>query len=193
MSDWVSSDLHFFHRKITEYCPESRGMFQSVDEMNEHVVNTFNDMIQPHETLFILGDISFGSVDKTIELLTRIKCKKFLIHGNHDVKMLQNSVFRNAYPKMRIINDSPYQEIKVDVDGKSHNVVLFHYSIESWHRKHYGAIHLHGHHHSPKAVPHNGRAIDVGLDGNNMKPHNLPDLIRMMLEIPIHSNDHHAG
>ena len=75
------------------------------------------------------------------------------------------------------------------------NFVLMHYPIASWNNMNRGWIHLHGHVHLPsnKKVSQ-GRAMDVGVDGNNLKPVSLKDVLKLK-DRPIKSlslpEDHH--
>jgi calcineurin-like phosphoesterase family protein len=59
-----------------------------------------------------------------------------------------------------------------------------------------GVIHLHGHVHLPKHLKlGEGRSLDVGMDGNDMKPYSLDDVMRLVKNQPIKKlvlpKDHH--
>jgi calcineurin-like phosphoesterase family protein len=71
-----------------------------------------------------------------------------------------------------------------------------HYPIASWHNMNDGVIHLHGHVHLPENKKiSQGKAMDVGVDGNNMKPYSLNEIISIMNKQPIAKlslpQDHH--
>ena len=74
-------------------------------------------------------------------------------------------------------------------------IVLCHYPIASWHDMNKGVMHLHGHVHLPsdKRIAQ-GRAMDVGVDGNNLKPVSLKEVLGLR-ERPIKNlsipKDHH--
>ena len=78
---WVMSDTHFGHKKIIAMCgrPENHEelMFKSLSEIPEN------------DVLIHLGDICMGKDsdhhDKYIEPL---KCRKWLVRGNHDPKSI---------------------------------------------------------------------------------------------------------
>jgi len=75
------SDTHFFHKNIIQY---SDRPFMDVDDMNEQLVNNFNE-VATHDTVSIwVGDVSFKGVIFTNELLDRCKGYKILVVGNHD-------------------------------------------------------------------------------------------------------------
>ena len=57
-----------------------------------------------------------------------------------------------------------------------------HYPIASWNKLGQGVIHLHGHLHLNKNQKiHQGRSMDVGVDGNLYKPYNISDIQNIML------------
>jgi calcineurin-like phosphoesterase family protein len=59
-----------------------------------------------------------------------------------------------------------------------------------------GVIHLHGHVHLPSHLKiGDGKAMDVGVDGNNMAVYSLQEIVNIMKKQPIASlrlpKDHH--
>ena len=95
---YFTSDLHFGHKNILEYCPNFRN-FQSVDEMDEYLVYLWNKTVTPDDEIYNLGDFSFyNSVEKTEQILTRLNGKHSLILGNHDNLINENKdLFKNRY------------------------------------------------------------------------------------------------
>jgi calcineurin-like phosphoesterase family protein len=73
--------------------------------------------------------------------------------------------------------------------------VLSHYPLQSWHGLNKGVIHLHGHVHLPKNLKFgNGKKMDVGVDGNDLNPYLIDDIIKIMNKRDIASDmirDHH--
>ena len=57
---WFTSDLHFNHKRIIEYEPTTRP-FASVEEMNETLIKNWNSVVQPEDTVYVLGDFIMGS------------------------------------------------------------------------------------------------------------------------------------
>lgn len=55
------------------------------EEMNEALISIWNSTIQPKDTIFHLGDFSFGNVEETMAILQRLNGKIHLIQGNHDI------------------------------------------------------------------------------------------------------------
>ena len=57
---WLTSDFHFGHDR--EFVWKARG-YSSVEEMNEIQIEKFNSLVQPDDTIYILGDLMLGNND----------------------------------------------------------------------------------------------------------------------------------
>jgi hypothetical protein len=87
-----------------------------------------------------------------------------------------------------------YNEINLTMDKFS--FVCMHYPIASWDGMNANMIHLHGHTHLPKHLRiADGRAMDVGIDGNDLEPISLDQIISLLKDQPIKKlclpKDHH--
>lgn len=78
---FITADLHFGHKKIMEY--ESRP-FDSVEEMDETLIENWNSIVSREDKVFVLGDVGFYGKQKMSECISRLKGKKLLVMGNHD-------------------------------------------------------------------------------------------------------------
>src|SRR5699024_1596488 len=59
--------------------------FSTMEEHNQTIVDGINSTVGEDDTLYCLGDWSFGGLDKIWEFRKQIKCKNIhLILGNHD-------------------------------------------------------------------------------------------------------------
>ena len=159
MNDWWTSDNHFFHKKIIQYCKRSRP-FDTIEDMNEHMVTVWNDRVKPGDNVYHCGDLSFGTHEKTNSILSRLNGNIHLILGNHD-KVFHGEL-RNHLTEITAYKELPTQKYGVPI-------VMFHFPIESWNRKDYGSIHLHGHLHSssghhPCEIIEN--RMDIGVDAH---------------------------
>ena len=50
------SDLHFGHYNIIKLC---RRPFKDADEMDEILISNWNAIVQPEDTVYILGDLCY--------------------------------------------------------------------------------------------------------------------------------------
>lgn len=193
--DYISSDLHFDHKNIIKYSPDTRGFLNDVDEMNEYIVKTFNQIVSDDDRLYLLGDIGFGSPERTMDFLKRLNGEKVIIHGNHDRKLVASSIFQQ--PSQRrlagIVEDTPYKVISKTVPNGKYGVVLFHFRIANWDGAHHGSIHLHGHEHGngPQSTT---RCMDIGVDTViGMMPYKLDTVVEKLAKRPMHYEGHHDG
>lgn len=78
---WFTSDTHFGHKNILEYEKEARP-FETVEEMNETLIDNWNKTVRPKDIIYHLGDFAFGRVN--IGIADRLNGRKRIIMGNHD-------------------------------------------------------------------------------------------------------------
>lgn len=87
---WVISDTHFNHANILTFKSDKgvpvRGQFSSVEEMNETMIERWNEVVKPGDKIYHLGDVLFGpdKKDWLNKNMPRLAGKKRLIFGNHD-------------------------------------------------------------------------------------------------------------
>ena len=154
---YFTSDLHFWHRNIIEYC---KRPFASVEEMNEGLIDRWNNRVRSTDTIYVLGDVSFGDADQTDQVLLRLNGFKHLIIGNHDRHGRHSR--KTPYPwENHFLTIADYKRVKVE----GHKFVLCHFPFASWER---GYVNLHGHTHGMH--PSYYRQHDVGVDSNNYEP-----------------------
>ena len=75
------SDTHFNHENIIKYCDRP---FKDIKEMNETIINNWNEMVKENDIVYHLGDIALGDKKQLINIGSRLNGKKYLIKGNHD-------------------------------------------------------------------------------------------------------------
>jgi len=78
MTYWFTSDTHFGHNKIIEYC---KRPFKSLEEMNETLIKNWNEVVKTDDTVFHLGDFSFRGFHT---YKNRLNGNIILVQGNHD-------------------------------------------------------------------------------------------------------------
>jgi calcineurin-like phosphoesterase family protein len=201
---YFTSDTHYGHSNICSATtkwenPEGNvRQFSSLEEMNSTIINNINSVIKPSDILFHLGDWSFGGFDKIEEFRNQINCKNIhLILGNHD-----NHIERNKNGVQKLFS-SVQHYINLDLrrpNGKlidKFKFVCMHFPIASWDNMNQGVIHLHGHVHLPKHLKvGNGKSLDVGVDGNDLNPYSLDEVLNLMENQPIDKlslpKDHHV-
>lgn len=167
MTIWISSDHHFGHTNIIEFCNRP---WETAKEMNESLIKNWNEKIGPEDEVYILGDMMMGNSAYWESTLNKLKGKLHLIVGNHDRKFIKQS-----YVQERMIWIKDYYELRVeDKDGhnkKSQLIILSHYAMLAWNGSYRNSFMLYGHSHT--RLDHmntNVRRLDVGVDGHNYYP-----------------------
>lgn len=79
--NWFTSDTHFGHRAVIEYC---KRPFRDVAHMNTALIDNWNACVKPTDTIYHLGDVSFLGVIQTKVILSKLNGYKILVRGNHD-------------------------------------------------------------------------------------------------------------
>jgi calcineurin-like phosphoesterase family protein len=196
---WITSDPHYNHKNICRSVTNWRTQdgdvptyntrdFQSIDQMNDALVNNINFKVGQNDTLIILGDIAFGGFESIGKFLDRLVCKNIhLVLGNHDHHIRNNRENIQEF----FISVSDYLQVRIN----DQDFVLSHYPFSSWNGLNKGVIHLHGHVHlSNQNKWGNGKRLDVGVDGNGYFPYKITEIVHMMDRREIGSdlsNDHH--
>ena len=171
MNTWVTSDLHFGHANIMNFCAKTRP-YNDVKHMNESMVLDWNAQVQPDDTVYILGDLAFMPAAEAVKLFNRLNGDKILVEGNHDRKILRDPVFRKCFAEI-------HNYLEVRHDGTL--VVMFHYPIAEWNQCHRGAVHFHGHLHGNPSGIEQYRALDVGMDATGSVVTFMQDAIRLAM------------
>lgn len=158
---FFTSDTHYNHSNICKGTSRWDDLsntrdFDSLDLMNDIIVDGINSKVGKDDVLFHLGDWSFGGKDKILEFRKRIKCENVqIILGNHDENIIKHYNNTNIFD----IIDS-YREIKIHKT----NFILCHYPIQSWNGMSKDSIHLHGHVHGEYFGNEPKNRLDVGID-----------------------------
>ena len=72
---FLTSDCHFGHKNIIKYEPDSRGQFDSIEEMNETIIQNWNSVVNNEDTVYVLGDFFMGHISTIEPILNRLKGK----------------------------------------------------------------------------------------------------------------------
>jgi calcineurin-like phosphoesterase family protein len=119
-----------------------------------------------------------------------------LVHGNHDHHIRRNK--GDIQEIFTTCSDYIHLDLRIP-NGKEirkYSFACMHYPICSWDGMNANVMHLHGHVHLPSHLRiAEGRAMDVGCDGNNLYPINVEEIISLLKNRPIAKltlpKDHH--
>lgn len=134
--NYFISDLHLGHENVISF---DNRPFNSIEEHDKCIIMSWNNKINIDDDVYILGDISWYNVTKTIEILNNLNGYKHLIVGNHDKRFLKNKEFRDCFVEI-----CDYKELYLN---KDESIVLCHYPIPCFKNHYYGWYHFYGHVH----------------------------------------------
>jgi len=187
------ADLHHGHTKIIDIC--NRPVYIEYDGIKDLKLNkeyknlldkahtewlvkdVINKWVNKNDTIFFIGDLSMANKVEAEKFIDRLNGNKFLIIGNHD-KNIQNST---RFTQITIRKNFTYSKFGLNI-----HIVLDHFPLASWDRKHFNSWHLYGHVHG--RFKNNGLSFDVGIDNPELKeitggiyrPLNLLEIIEIM-------------
>ena len=179
-----SSDLHFWHTNVIVFdkrpflFDDNLGYPKDlkdksnldVESMNETLIENWNNVVEPNDVVFYLGDFCWRGKTTHQEILDRLNGKIYFIMGNHDDYKVLSSLDRFEMIADYIDLWVQYGEEKDD----RVQICLFHYAIDGWDRQHHGSWHIHGHSHQTRHEHnpdyYNRKVIDAGCNGHNYEP-----------------------
>ena len=159
---WFTADSHFNHFNILKYCDRP---FKMIKEHDDCLIENWNSCIKDTDTVYHLGDFGFGRIEYLLKIRHMLKGKIHLILGNHD-KAIKGAL-KDSFESVSLYKKITIQDREMDHPCK---IILFHYPIERWSKKHFGAFHFHGHSHGTCPTPPGTARMDVGVDCFNYYP-----------------------
>lgn len=153
---FVIADTHFGHRRILEFEAKARP-FATIEEHNEALVERWNSVVRPRDTVWHLGDVLFGK--RTFWYLSRLNGTKKLVAGNHD-----------QYPTQ----DYLQYFSRVVGAAEVRDCILTHIPVHPGQFSRF-KFNIHGHLHSKKLD--DPRYICVSAEHTNLTPVPLDDLL----------------
>lgn len=163
---FFTADTHFNHTNILKFCNRP---FNSVEQMNETLIDNWNRVVGKDDTVFHLGDFCLGGAAEWTKLLDRLNGKIYLILGNHDLKNIRQG----------FIQRFEHVALQMFITVDKQKIYLSHYPFLCFEGSYKDVWQLFGHVHTRK----NNTGIDaerlqylyptqydVGVDNNDFKP-----------------------
>ena len=172
------SDTHFRDQAIFDKC---KRPFKSLKEMEEAIVNNWNNKVSDNDIVYVLGDIVKDDDASAIQIFSRLKGHKHLIVGNHDHDLLE------VISKSKVFESTKFIDLIIDKERK---VCICHYPLMDWMEFNRSGFLVYGHIHNK--TPKNGEpyrmmkefyrnlpAYNCGVDVCNFEPKSLDELISL--------------
>lgn len=184
MKTFFTSDTHFFHSRIIQYCLRP---FADATDMNEQLIANWNNVVSPDDVVYHLGDFAFGDASGVDRVMRRLNFKHFhFVKGNHD-KPFCDWYYSNKDDTYFAPKVSLYpSHLEVKIEGNK--FTLCHYAMRVWNESHRGALHLYGHSHGTLPDDPNSKSFDVGVDCHNFTPISLERVLHLMSKKKMEQN-----
>ncbi len=188
---YFSADTHFNH---TNTLRREKRPFETKEEFDRYVINTWNSQVKKEDTIYVLGDfLNFnfekGDSDswiKSIYYPKKIKCDVVLIIGNNEERLIKK-VFKgnfNLFKEFAI--NAGFKDVKRE-DFLEYNGYLFFLNhFPSKHKDNF--INLFGHVHRSTGI-YKPFGINVGCDLNYFKLYSIDEILDILQQKSIFWDD----
>lgn len=157
---WVWSDIHWGHKNIIKYADGARP-FESVEHMNQALIDNYLAVVKDGDIVIFGGDISFMGVPATNDILHLLPGYKIQIVGNHDID-------RKGEPMKMHFNERHLCMVRdIEAYGISEQLLITHYPLD---RVPPNCYNLHGHIHQNLANDWN---INMCVEHTGCAPMNM--------------------
>jgi len=166
---WFVSDTHWGHANILKFKTadgDPLRVFESVEHMDETMVENWNRVVATCDIVYHLGDVYFGQGH---QVLPRLKGRKRLILGNHDTA--KNPEVLNNFQKILMWRMFP-----------EFNILLTHVPVHPGSLEFKTRFNMHGHLHRNRVKDANGidkRYINVCVENINYTPIHLEEILEL--------------
>lgn len=166
MTNWVVADTHFDHFNIIEYTGRP---FSSVEEMNKTMIDNWNRVVKPEDTVYHLGDFSYGrgSEENIASIVEQLNGDIILIKGNHDNKT------RQWYLK------AGFKDFYGGIEKYTEHIYLSHSPLNNLKAP---IVNIHGHIHEKNPYRENYYCVCVEQACMNYTPRNLDKMVEYINE-----------
>ena len=161
---WFISDTHFNHDRDFIYV--TRG-FESVNEMNQILVEKWNSIIKPDDTVYHLGDLFLGDLEKGLKIVKSLHGHIHLTIGNHDTEM-RLSALKNIIDEI---------QFGYRMKFRKGCLLLSHYPQITNNSDHFFTYSIHGHTHNPNIFCEFPLMYNVSCEAHNCNPIAYEDIL----------------
>lgn len=160
------SDLHLGHLNVVKTCARP-FLYTYIKEMDDVLINNWNCVVQPQDTVYYLGDLSLHQFHSSVNYLKILNGNINFIEGNHDCD--------NSIPSMMKFKIIEYNSIKFYLIHDPSSVPE---GFNGW------IIHGHKHNSDLKNFPlinFKTKRINISAELTNYQPIRLDYLYHLMM------------
>lgn len=175
MNVFFTSDEHYGHRNIIDYC---KRPFSCVEEMEEGLVGRHNSVVRPGDLVYHVGDMFWRplGLEGALRIMNRLNGMHFYVLGNHEEVMKWNPELQSRFIWVR-------ERTKIRPNGGAPSgIVLDHFAGRVWDGSTHGSWQLYGHTHNVLEEEPYLLSCDVGVDAWDYTPVSLEQLNTKMAD-----------
>lgn len=172
------ADIHFNDLRVFNKCSRP---FANLEEYKNEIIKRWNTKVNEDDTIYVLGDIAEDSFTEVFGILKQLKGIKYMIIGNHDLKMLA------TYKSCGVFKSVEFMAL---IDDNGRKVCLCHYPVMDWMEFSRGGYLVYGHIHNKTgknnpAYPQikeffkDKLGYNAGVDVCNYEPVTLDEMIKL--------------
>ena len=160
MKYFFTSDQHFGHKRIIEYCNRP---FKNTEEMDAEIIKRHNSVVKENDIVVHCGDFTLIHNTELVfrNYVSKLNGNNIFLKGSHDKWLNTVAMTKERWEK--------------NIDGLY--IVCDHYSGRVWPRSHHGSFQCYGHSHGN--LERIGLQYDVGVDNNDFYPVSI-DKIKLL-------------
>ncbi|MGO3728002.1 MAG: metallophosphoesterase, partial [Enterococcus viikkiensis] len=126
------SDTHFFHENLLGDNDFAPRLFDSVEEMNQQMVDAWNAVVNEKDTVYHLGDVAMHpqyeqGFSDIYKILVQLKGKIVFIKGNHDSRTFFKYLEKHDPGMENGATKFEFQDVGAIVKFNHHQYYLTHY------------------------------------------------------------------
>jgi calcineurin-like phosphoesterase family protein len=166
----ITSDTYFGRKSIIK----KRG-FDSIEEMNNTMIKSWNETVEPDDTVYHLGNFAWDPFHANL-VLQQLNGHIIFLKGNHD-KALHEAV---AVKRSVELHECGILEIP------NLGIVLSHYPMLDWRGKEKGTINFHGHDYKKYKTDIQENRVNICSDLWQLKPaavESVKDILKEFKEL----------
>lgn len=169
---FFTADHHFGHANIIKYCDRP---FKHVDVMDVIMISRWNSVVASGDTVYHLGDFTLGSDAQ--KYFKQLNGRVYIISTkcHHDRRWIAKATVNDPYTT----KDRPVTLCPPLITWPAQPpIVMCHFPLAIWDRKHYGSWHLHANSHGN--YEGEGKILDVGVDNHDFYPLSYDEVKEIM-------------
>lgn len=190
---FFTSDHHFDHKNIMLYCP-LRQQWDSVEKMNQGLIDNWNKTVGVDDEVYYLGDFTLRrNIAQNKDLFNSLNGKKYMVKGNHDLSRhkLEKVGWINipTGTVLELVHSDPTWEVNGINSGKA---VICHnpgFAMKDYYPEGFDFV-LHGHVHEAWRLTYIHTCVyyNVGVDVNDYTPISADEVLDLCLRKTILQN-----